>query len=68
VEYVFEKLGIPFTKIVINPELFRPTEIEDIYGSNQKALELLQWKTEPDFFKTVDKLLEEEKTNYAGTR
>jgi GDPmannose 4,6-dehydratase len=68
VEYVFEKLGIPTTKIIINPELFRPTEIEDIYGSNQKAIELLRWKTEPDFFKIADKLLEEEKTNYAGKR
>ncbi len=37
VEYVFEKLDIPKSKITINPAFFRPTEIKDIYGSNQKG-------------------------------
>lgn len=66
VHYVFEKLHISKDKIVINPSLFRPTEIEDIYGNNEKIKKLLQWQYDMDFFAVLDKLVEEEKKNYAG--
>jgi len=64
VEHVFDKLKIGKEKIVINPAFFRPTEIEDIYGSNEKAKRLLNWHYDPDFFKILDNLIEEESRNY----
>ena len=64
VKYVFKKCGIPENKIIISQSLFRPTEIRDIYGTNQKARELLNWNYDLDFFTVLDKLLEEEAANY----
>jgi len=64
VEHVFDKLKISREKIVINPSFFRPTEIEDIYGSNEKARKLLNWHYDPDFFQVLDNLIEEERRNY----
>jgi GDPmannose 4,6-dehydratase len=66
VEYVFEKLQVPKEKIFIDQALFRPTEIEDIYGDNRKIIKLLQWQYDMDFFSVLDKLIEEEKRNYEG--
>ena len=63
-EYVFEKLDIPKSKITINPAFFRPTEIKDIYGSNEKATTKLNWKYDLDFFSVLDNLIAEEKMNY----
>jgi GDPmannose 4,6-dehydratase len=64
VEHVFDKLNISKDKIVIDPSLFRPTEIEDIYGTNEKARRLLNWHYDLDFFNVLDNLLEEESRNY----
>lgn len=64
VYYVFDKLNIDRKKIVINKSLFRPTEIEDIFGSNQKAKELLKWNYDLDFFSVLDLLINEEQKNY----
>lgn len=47
----------------IDPDLYRPTDIEDIYGSNQKASEELGWKYDLDFFQVIDKLVDEEISN-----
>lgn len=60
VEYIFTKLSISHEKIVTDPTLFRPTDIEDIYGDNSKAKRNLQWKYDLDFFKVLDQLIEEE--------
>jgi len=64
-EYVFKKLDIPTDKIRINKELFRPTEIEDIFGSSEKARKKLGWKYDVDFYSVLDELIAEEKKNYA---
>lgn len=64
VEYLFKRCGIPENKIIINRSLFRPTEIIDIYGTNQKARELLNWNYDLDFFNVLDKILDEEAANY----
>lgn len=65
VEYVFRKLGIPLSKIVINSNYFRPTDIEDIYGSGKKAEQILKWNYDLPFFEMTDILLKEEQQNYA---
>jgi GDPmannose 4,6-dehydratase len=64
VTYIFNKLELPLDKIITNPALYRPSEIEDIYGTNHKAVHTLQWKCETNFYKVLDKLLEEEIINY----
>ena len=64
VEYVFNKLQIPLSKIKINKQFFRPTEIEDIYGSSEKAKQLLNWDYNKNFYEVLDILLQEEELNY----
>jgi GDPmannose 4,6-dehydratase len=64
VYYVFDKLDISRSKIRINEKLFRPTEIEDIYGSNEKARKSLNWDYQMDFRDVLDIILEEEERNY----
>lgn len=64
VYYVFDKLNIDRHKIKVNKALFRPTEINDIYGSNEKALQKLNWNYTMNFFEVLDILIEEERRNY----
>jgi GDPmannose 4,6-dehydratase len=64
VEHIYRQLDIPLEKIKINPSFFRPTDIEDIWGTNEKARKLLNWQYDLDFFDVLDTLLEEEKRNY----
>jgi GDPmannose 4,6-dehydratase len=61
VEYVFEKLGIDKSKIVIDKSFFRPNDIKNIYGDNAKAKKDLGWKYDKTFFEVLDALIEEEK-------
>lgn len=65
VEYVFNRLDIPLDKIVTKQTLFRPTDIRDIYGSNEKAQRELNWNYQVSFFDVLDQLMEEEKLNYS---
>ncbi len=58
VEYVFHKLDIDKNKIIIDPELYRPVEIEEIYGDNSKIKNTLNWKYDVNFFEVVDILID----------
>lgn len=58
--YIFGKFSIPRNKIIIDNDLIRPLEIEDIYGDNTKAKELLHWQYDMDFFQVLDILIKEE--------
>ncbi|MEM0994982.1 MAG: GDP-mannose 4,6-dehydratase [Bacteroidota bacterium] len=60
VEYVFDYLSIDKAKIVIDPALFRPTDIIDIYGDSSKAKTQLDWKYDLSFFEVLDHLIAEE--------
>jgi GDPmannose 4,6-dehydratase len=64
VNYVFDKLGIDRNKIKTNPAFIRPTEIEDIYGSNKKARTVLNWQYDMDFFEVLNLIIEEEYKSY----
>ena len=68
VAFVFEKLGIPQSKIRINQQLFRPTDIQDIYGSSEKAKRKLNWQYDMDFFSVLEKLIQEEELNYGAKK
>jgi GDPmannose 4,6-dehydratase len=63
IEHIFKRLDIPAEKLVINKDLYRPTDIEDIYGDNSKAKARLGWKYDLDFLDVVDGMLEEEENH-----
>lgn len=63
VEFTFSYLGISIDRLVINPDLYRPTEIPDIYGTNAKARSVLGWEYEMTFFDVLKLLIDEELEN-----
>jgi GDPmannose 4,6-dehydratase len=63
VEYVFARIGVDINCVQVNPDLFRPTDIEDIYGCSNKVKEELKWEYDLDFFAVLDILIKEEKAN-----
>jgi GDPmannose 4,6-dehydratase len=65
--YVFKKLDINRNKIVIDHILYRPTDIEDIYGNNSKAKKNLGWKYELSFFQVLDILIAKELEHFQTT-
>jgi GDPmannose 4,6-dehydratase len=66
IEYVFEKLKIDSSKIIIDNDLYRPTDIIDIYGSNLKAKNILKWNYDLDFFNVLDLIIEEEELSFSA--
>ncbi|HEY4147655.1 MAG TPA: GDP-mannose 4,6-dehydratase [Chitinophagaceae bacterium] len=66
VHYVFNKLNVPLSAVRVNKAFFRPNDIEDIYGSSEKAKRLLGWDYNMNFFQVLDILIEEERKNYGG--
>lgn len=60
IKYIFTRLGISPDKLVIDPSLYRPTEIENIYGDNSKVKEILGWEYTTDFFDVIDILIGEQ--------
>ena len=61
--YIFDKLNIDRDKLVIDPSLYRPNEIKNIYGDNQKAKKILNWNYDMNFFNVLDILIDEEEKN-----
>ena len=61
---VFEILDISRDKIVINPEFYRPEEIEDSYGNNNLTKHFLGWDYNKNFFDVLELLINEELKNY----
>jgi GDPmannose 4,6-dehydratase len=56
--YVLDKLNLSKEVLVIDPSLFRPSEIEEIYGDNSKAKHDLNWNYDYDFFKVIDEMID----------
>lgn len=63
IEYVFKYLDISLSCLVINMDLFRPTEIPDIYGDNTKAKQTLGWNYDIEFYDVLKILIDEELRN-----
>lgn len=61
--HVFNRLNIEADKLVIDPELYRPAEIADLFGNNAETKSALNWEYHIDFFDVLDLLLEEELKN-----
>ncbi|MFH1777636.1 MAG: GDP-mannose 4,6-dehydratase [Candidatus Omnitrophota bacterium] len=62
--YVFDRLKIKRNRLKIDRQLYRPADIQDLYGDNSKAKKILGWKYDLDFFDVLDILIEEEERNY----
>lgn len=60
VEYVLDYFQLSHDKIVVDPSLFRPAEIVDIYGNNDKAKQELSWQYEMRIDEILDILITEE--------
>lgn len=64
IQYVFDKFNIPRDRLVIDENLYRPLEMEDIYGDKSKTEKELSWHYEMSFFEIIDIIIEEELKNY----
>ncbi len=60
IEYIFNTLDISLDKLVIDKDLIRPTEIEDMYGDNTPANKELGWNYRLDFYDVLDILIQQE--------
>lgn len=64
--YIFGRLNIAHDRCEIDPKLYRPAEIENMFGNNAKAKSDLKWDYNIDIFQTLDLLLDEELKNIGG--
>lgn len=60
VEYVFDYLNIDHSKIIVSSELYRPAEIQDMFGSNEKVKKELNWQYDISVFDMLTLLIQEE--------
>lgn len=60
VEFIFKELNISLDKLIINEELYRPSEISDIYGDSSFAEKELGWHNDIDFFDVIKELIQYE--------
>lgn len=60
IEIIFETLDIPESCLTINNRLFRPSEIDDNYGTAEKAKRILGWKYDYDIQDLIKILIEKE--------
>jgi len=68
IEYVFTKLGISLNNYVIDPKLFRPNEIVDIYGDNQLAKNELGWNYNMNVTSILDLLIQDALDSQLNTK
>lgn len=68
IEHVFNYFGIENNRITINSELFRPSEIQDIYGDNSLAKCELGWDYNWGFYDVIDLLIHEEIHTHSSTK
>jgi GDPmannose 4,6-dehydratase len=60
IEFVFDYVGISLNKLVISEALYRPTEIDNMYGDNTKATKQLGWEYAMSFYDVLKILIDEE--------
>jgi len=66
IEHVFLRLNISPDKLLIDIDLYRLTDIDDIYGDNSLAKKELGWNYDKDFFNIIDILIDEEINSQNG--
>ena len=63
IEFTFQYLGISKKQLVIDQDLYRPSDIEDIYGDSSKAKKLLGWDYDYSFFDVLEIMINQELEN-----
>lgn len=63
IEYVFEKVGLNSSRYRVSEALYRPADIDDIYGDSGKVKQELGWDYNLSIENVLDKLIEEELRN-----
>jgi GDPmannose 4,6-dehydratase len=63
VEHIFDQLKINKSQLTISQELYRPADIEDIYGDATKAKSVLGWHYSMSVTEMLNVLLKEELQN-----
>ncbi|MEP6645552.1 MAG: GDP-mannose 4,6-dehydratase [Saprospiraceae bacterium] len=63
--YVFDSFDIDRDKIIQDPALFRPTDIEDMYGDNSEIKLKGGWIYDLTFYDVLEILMAEEKKNFS---
>ncbi len=63
IHYVFDHFKIDQNLVVQDKSLFRPAEIEDIYGNNTQ-IKSKGWSYDLSFFEVLDILMDEEERNF----
>jgi len=64
IEYVFDRLGVSHDKIIQDPSLIRPADVDNMVGDNSAILSKTSWTYTSSFYQVLDSLLEEEMKNY----
>jgi GDPmannose 4,6-dehydratase len=63
IEYVFNELGVNIDKYSISADMYRPADIEDIFGDSTKAKNELGWNYSMTHEQMMDLLIAEELKN-----
>ena len=64
IHQLFNYLDLDLGRIKINKELFRPSEISDIFGNNSKAKNKLGWDYQMKFEDVIEEILIEYQENF----
>jgi GDPmannose 4,6-dehydratase len=59
IDFVFNYIGIPTDRYVVDEKLFRPSEIIDLYGDSSRARIKLGWDYKLDFFDVLKDIIDE---------
>ncbi|MEN6375433.1 MAG: GDP-mannose 4,6-dehydratase [Smithella sp.] len=58
VEKVFSKLDLDYKKhVAVDPQYFRPTEVDVLLGDSSKARKILDWKPKVSFDQLIDMMI-----------
>ena len=68
ISYVFQYLQIEPNRWLVDKNLYRPTDIYEIYGDSSKARSVLNWHYEIDFKEILKDLIDEEIRNWTNEK
>lgn len=64
VYHVFDYLNVSKDRVLIDESLFRPSEIENIYGDNSKAKKDLNWNYDRSFYDVIESIINEYEAHF----
>lgn len=59
IDFVFNYIGVPTDRYIVDEKLFRPSEIIDLYGDSSRARIKLGWDYKLDFFDVLKDIIDE---------